>query len=241
MNLKIINIYEFLNCVHDCVYDVFSIEPRNFVLVGEAELAAGRSALIYDPTTDRLSEFPCPRFNKRLHVHDQRELDGNHNDDRDMDESMRKRVFCSSVDALAAWYLDRSIFGNRRVEIISTLHDWLPSSAYNQVSVRINKRRCYVDSYFEPSFCIKLFQLNNIKLVYNYFKSNIVSYIVYDEKSNVEIMVRYRSRSRSRSPGARRRRPGRPRSRSRSRSRSPSQRYRRRSSSRSRSRSRSRA
>lgn len=236
MYLKIINIYEFLNCVHDCVYDVFSIEPRNFVLVSEAELAAGRSALVYDPATDRLSEFPCSRFNKQLHVHDPSELG-----DNEADEGSRKRVFCSSVDALAAWYLDRSIFGNRRVEIISTLHDWLPSSAYNQVSVRIDKRQDRVNSYFEPSFCIKLFQLNDIKLVYNYFKSNIVSYIVYDEKSNVEIMVRARSRSRSRSPGARRRRPGRPRSRSRSRSRSPSQRYRRRSGSRSRSRSRSRS
>lgn len=241
MNIRVVDVNQFLNNVGNYIIDQYHIIPRDFTLSHDyAKLS--QCSLIY--TEDgRVLRFTCNyegnRENLHTHINDSQILAGSF-------------VYCSNPEKLAVVYIDNSIFHPRKHEIMTTLHEWLPSATVDQVAVTFNSSHTIeVFTHLEPSYAIHFLNQsrsrdNAQRLIY-YFASNIVDkskdYTL--QTNNFKIMVRprrmRRRRSRSRSPGAgtRTRRRSRSRSRSprRSRSRSPSARR----GTRRRSRSRSRA
>lgn len=255
MNVKIANVSEFINCIHDYIIEEYEIIPRDF----ETQLYIGEQSLVW--CNGAISEFHCPHFDKYFHVHEHEEVDTD-------DKSDDKIICCSQLDIIALKYLEGSIFGALKREIIKSLHDWLPAVTFQTVDVTFDKTCRIVRSYFEPSYLFWFLHTDavapNTQITYKYYFNGNIVYSNYSILENErEIMVRTRSRSRSRSrssspsrygggggasSGGRKRRPGRPRkseygARSRRRSRSPSMSrsgggQRRRSRSRSSSRSR---
>lgn len=243
MDVRISNISEFINCIHDYIIDEYEITPRDF----ETKLVTGDKSLIWYEQTNKIEPFDCYKFNGCLHVHNY----GRHGEEKDS----AIVICCSEVDIIALKYLYGSIFGPLKSKIISSLHSWLPAATFQFVRVSLKRQCNIVDSYLEPSYVFHILESIDFvsPLQYNYYiDSNIVLYKSYNLiENNKEIMVRRRSRSRSRSRsmspsrsssrsggGRRRSRAGRPsnvgrprnsstrrRSRSRSRSRSSSRRY----------------
>lgn len=239
MDIRITNISEFINCIHDYIIDEYEITPRDF----ETKLITGEKSLIWYEQTNKIETFDCMKFNRGLHIH---EYGG--------DANNAVVICCNEVDIIALKYLYGSIFGPLKSTIIASLHSWLPAATFQFVRVSLKRQCNIVNSYLEPSYVFHLLEYIDFvsPLQYNYYiNSNIVLYKSYNlVENNKEIMVRTRSRSRSRSRstspsrsssrsggGRKRSRAGRPskvgrpkgsstrrRSRSRSRSRSTSRR-----------------
>lgn len=245
MIVSVTNIFEFLNCINDFLLENHGIEPRNFITIPEARKVLHRTAYLYNRDSGRLIEYECSKFRRELHVHNVEEIGTNN------------VPYCCEADALAAWYIDKSVFGPVRDSVLCSIHDWLPTATFQFVSVEFS--RALVRTYLEPSYASVLFPYWSetsfpSRIRYYYFKSNIdaccVKYNISYNNQRKTVMVRYRSRSPRREGYSRRRRRsssrrGSERARSRSRSASPyraksmnsgTRRYRR---SRSRSRSRS--
>lgn len=183
MDLRITDISEFINCIHDYIIEEFEIIPRDF----ETRLIVGDRSIAWD--TRSIEEFKCPKFNKHLHIHHE--------------EHCPTLICCNEVDIIALKYLNGSIFGPLKYKIISTLHSWLPAATFQAVKVSIKPNCNLIESYFEPSYLFHVLQSPHpITIQYNYyFQRNIVIYESYNLiENNKTIMVRARSRSRSRSP-----------------------------------------
>lgn len=267
MRVKIENLDQFVNCIHDYIVEEYEIYPRDF----ETRLLVGDKSLVWDKRTGEICEISCPKFNGPLHVHEQHQLD----------ESKKNLVICcNEVDVIALRYLQGSIFGERKAEIITEMHDWLPAATMHWVRVTVPNRLVRVRSYFEPSYLFRFYDgikqdnLSDLRQIdYTYIIGFNIVYPCVDYPDNdfyrdqtnqlyphnrrINIMARRLNRARSSSPGtssgtSSRRRRGRVGRRRRSRSRSPamggssnaggsSGMRRRRSRSRSRSSSRSRS
>lgn len=210
MNVKITNICEFINAIHDYILEEFEVLPRDF----ETKLTIDRYSLVYDINRECILPFECSKSSDILHVH------------TDQFSTKDFVICCNEVDIIALKYIDTCIFGDCRSEIISTLHNWLPAATFQNVHTTLltTEPTLTINSYFEPSFLFEFVYLANDnrtnQIDYNYFYSNIVgynSYIISEQQKKIMVNARRRSRSRSASPsgGVSRRR------RSRSRSSSP--------------------
>lgn len=122
MDLRIKDISEFINCIHDYITEEYNILPRDF----ETNLVIGQKSLIWYRNTGRIEQFDCLHFNRHLHVHDE------------ISNSKRPNVVCcNEVDIIALKYLEGSIFGNFKSDIISSLHTWLPAATFQTVQVKM--------------------------------------------------------------------------------------------------------
>lgn len=238
MDVRITNISEFINCIHDYIIDEYEIAPRDF----ETKLVIGDKSIIWYESSNKIETFDCYRFNCGLHIHNFEKTSFTEN------ESMV--ICCNEVDIIALKYLYGSIFGPLKSTIISSLHSWLPAATFQFVKVSLKRQCNIVHSYFEPSYLFHLLEYLQFAnpFQYNYYiHSNIVLYKSYNLcENNKSIMVRTRSRSRSRSRSmspsrSSSRRGGSSGGRKRSRVGRPSKVGRPRNSSRRRSRSRSRS
>lgn len=245
IRLKIRDLDQFINCIHDYIIDEFGIHPRDF----ETKLLVGSKALVWDQRTDVLCEIHCPQFNGKLHVHEQYMRE----------ESKPYLVMCCcEVDVIAMRYLLGSIFDKQKSRIISTMHNWLPAATMHHVDVKLIGNPVRAISYFEPSYLFRFYDDDDDvynpgkfrdHIDYTYIIRNIVySKVQYPDddfyrdkhrakiqnkpQPNIVIMARRRrsrSRSRSRSPsrrtGVQKRRSSRSGRRRRRRSQSPAPSY----------------
>lgn len=146
MNLKIDDLDQFVNCIHDYIIEEFNIHPRDF----ETRLLVGATSLVWDRRTGNISDLPCSQFNGPLHVHEKYHL-ANSDEDDDL------LICCSEVDVIALRYLQGSIFDCQKPHIIKTMHDWLPAATMHCVRATMPNKRIRVRSYFEPSYLFRFY------------------------------------------------------------------------------------
>lgn len=124
MNVFVKDHESFFMAIYDYIVENFCIEPREFEIdsglaITEALEATG--SISYDPTHRKFEFFECPERSERasaLHAH----------------LSMENIIlFCSEPELLAINYINRSVFGRDRHELILSLKEWLPTVTVNYV------------------------------------------------------------------------------------------------------------
>lgn len=138
METRISNISEFVNCIHDFIVEEYDIVPRDF----ETNLIVGDEALIWHKSDGRIESFECPYFNRTLHIHTKEEISNNKDN----------VICCNEIDIITLKYLESSIFGPFKNEIIASLHSWLPAATYQHVNVKINNRLRTYSRKYEPPY-----------------------------------------------------------------------------------------
>lgn len=167
IRLRINDLAQFINCIHDYIIDEFGIYPRDF----ETKLLVGDKALVWDQRTEDVCEIHCPEFNKLLHVHETYQ-----------NEASKPHLVmcCCEVDVIALRYLVGSIFDIQKSTIISTMHDWLPAATMHYVDAQLTNNMVRVISYFEPSYLFRFYDddynpgKSRRQINYTYIVRNIV-------------------------------------------------------------------
>lgn len=157
-----------------------------------------------------LEYFDCPLFDKGLHTHNIEQGKSFANDTVTSTRCFRGHfyknnpiVFCTSMELVVVEYINQqlTLVPEIKQNLISTLHEWLPSCTFDCVKLNMfgggsgsssSSKPLQIHSYFEPTFITARYNIDiaarkkSTTLDYYYYEtSNYIEHynIVYPEKN----------------------------------------------------------
>lgn len=192
MNIYISDFDQFIDSIHDYIMGEYEINPRNI----DTSLYVGDKSLMWCEDDGKTFEYDCCNFNKSLHVHE--------------DCNLNCVICCTEVDVVALKYLNSSVFGPKRAEIISSLHSWLPSATfqYVRVDVTCSSKLLLIESYLEPSYLFYLIGYIDRPVEYTYHTDSLL-FKPYELDYNIMTGTKKKKGSKAKNPFPRMKRPSR--------------------------------